>query len=217
MRLILVVIAVITGLGILACTSSPTPTPTPSPTATPTPSPTATPTPSPTATPTPSPGGDLREDPPDGWAAYQNEEQGFRFWYPEGWEQYSPEGIDEEVEFYTGFRDSTKDDFQENILMMVPPYGDMSLASLVDLVNGVYELLGVPASDTETTVNGVDGHEWVVNWPLEGGFTDAGQKQRFVVLKAKGGWYQLRCSALSEQYDAYEDTCDKIIESFIVD
>ncbi len=209
MRLIVVLIAVITSLGILACTSSPTPTLTP--TSTPTP------TPSPTATPTPSPGGVLREEPPEGWAAYQNEEQGFRFWYPEGWEQYSPEGISGEIEFYIGFRDSTEDDFQENIVMMVPPYGDMSLASLVDLLSGVYEPLGVPVSDTDTTVNGVDAHEWVVDWPLGGGFTDAGQKQRFVVLNAKGGWYMLRCSALSEQYDAYADTCDKIINSFRVD
>ena len=52
-----------------------------------------TPTPSPTATPTPSTGGVLGEEPLEGWTAYQNEEHGFRLWYPEGWEQYTPEGI----------------------------------------------------------------------------------------------------------------------------
>ena len=74
---------------------------------------TPTPTPSSTATPTPSPSGVLGEEPPEGWVVYQNEEHGFLFSYPEGWEQYSPEGISEEVEFFTGFRDSTLDDFQE--------------------------------------------------------------------------------------------------------
>ena len=94
------------------------------------------PTLSPTAKLTPSTSGVLGEEPPEGWKSYQNEEHGFRFWYPEEWEQYSPEGISEEVEFYTGFRDSNLNDFQENIVVMVPPYGEMSLASLVDVVTG---------------------------------------------------------------------------------
>ncbi len=131
--------------------------------------------------------------------------------------QYSPEGIDEEVEFYTGFRDSIVDAFQENIVVMVPPYGDMSLASLTDLVNGPYQALGALVSDTDTTVNGEDGHEWVLSWPSGSGFSFAGQKQRLVVLNAKGGWYQLTCSALAEQYDAHVDTCDTIINSFRLD
>ena len=176
-----------------------------------------TPTASPTATPTPSPPGVLREGPPEGLAAYQNEERGFRFLYPAGWEQYSPEGIDEEVEFYTGFKDSTVDDFQENIVVMVPPYGDMSLATLVDVVTGGYQATGALVSDADTTVNEEDGHEWVVSWPSGRGFTMAGQKQRTLVLKTKSGWYQLTCSALADQYDAHEETCDTIINSFQVD
>ena len=170
-----------------------------------------------TPTPTPSPSGDIREGPPQGWAVFQNEECGFRFWHPEGWEQYSPEGIAEEVEFFTGFRDSTVDDFQENIVVLVPPYGDTSLASLVDVLSGGYQSQEVLVSDTDTTVNEEKGHEWVVSWPSGGGFTFADQKQRLVVLNAKGGWYQLTCSALAEQYDAHEDTCDTMINSFKVD
>ncbi len=157
------------------------------------------------------------ETPPEGWAIYQDEEYGFHFWYPNGWEQYSPEGIAEEVEFSTAFRDPTVDDFQENILIMVPPYGSMSLSSLVDLVNRPFQSQGALVSDRDTTVNGEDGHEWILSWPSREGLTDAGQKQRLVVLNAKGGWYQLRCSALAEQYDAHADTCDTIINSFRVD
>ena len=73
---------------------------------------TPTPTQSPTVTPTPLPTGNIQEEPPEGWVASQNLEHGFRFWHPEGWEQYSPEGIDEEVEFFTGFRDSTDRDVE---------------------------------------------------------------------------------------------------------
>ena len=175
------------------------------------------PTLSPTAKLTPSTSGVLGEEPPEGWESYQNEEHGFRFWYPEEWEQYSPEGISEEVEFYTGFRDSNLNDFQENIVVMVPPYGEMSLASLVDVVTGGYQPLGALVSDTDTTVNGEDGHEWVLSWPSGGGFTFQGQKQLLVVLNTKSGWYQLVCSALAEQYDDYEDTCETIINSIKVD
>ena len=121
------------------------------------------------------------------------------------------------MEFFTGFRDSTVDDFQENIVVMVPPYGDMSLASLVDVVGGVFQSLEGLVSDTDTTVNGEDGHEWIFSWPLERGFTFEGQKQRLVILNANGGWYQLTCSALAEQYDDHEDTCNTIINSFKVD
>ena len=122
------------------------------------------------------------------------------------------------MEFYTGFRGSTVDDFQENIVVMVPPYGDMSLASLVDVVSGGYQSFGALVSDTDTTVNGEDAHEWVLSWPLgRAGLTFAGQKQRLVVLNAKSGWYQLTCSALAEQYDAHKDTCETIINSFKVD
>ena len=203
--------------------ATPTPTHTPDPTATPIPTPTLgptaspTPPPSPIETPTPSPSGDLEEDPPEGWAAYQNEEYGFRFWYPERWEQYSPEGIDEEVEFFTGFRDSTMDDFQENFVVMVPPYGDMSLESLGELLKGALQSFGALESDRYTTVNGEVGYEWILNWPSEEGFTYAGQKQRFIVLDTTAGWYQLGCSALEEQYAAHADTCDMIINSFKVD
>ena len=152
-----------------------------------------------------------------GWAAYRNEEHGFRFWYPKTWEEYSPEGIDEEVEFYTGFRDPTVDDFQENIVVMVPPYGEMSLASLVDVVSGGYLPLGALVSEADTTVDGKDGHEWVLSWPSGGGLTFADQKQRQVVLNTKGGWYQLTCSALAEQFDTHADTCERIINSLQVD
>ena len=178
---------------------------------------------SPTATPlstvtqTTSPLGEFGEEPPVGLAVYQNEEHGFSFWYPEGWQQYSLEGIDEEVEFFTGFRDSAVDDFKENIVVMVPPYGDVSLASLVDVLGGGYQAFGALVSDTSTTVNGEDGHEWVLSWPSGGGLTFAGQKQRLVVLNAKGGWYQLTCSALEDQYDAHKDTCETIINSFKIE
>ena len=178
---------------------------------------TPTPTPSSTATPTPSPSGVLGEEPPEGWVVYQNEEHGFLFSYPEGWEQYSPEGISEEVEFFTGFRDSSLDDFQENIVVMVPPYGDMSLASMAEVLSGGFLPLGVLVSEAGTTVNGEAGHEWVLSWPSRGGFTMPGQKQRIVVLNTKSGWYQLMCSALAEQYDAFENTCQMMIDSFKVD
>ena len=157
------------------------------------------------------------ETPLGGWAVYQNEEYGFRIWHPNGWERYTSEGVAEEVEFSTAFRDPTVDDFQENILIMVPPYGDMSLSSLVDTLNTPLQSLGALVSDRDTTVNGEDGHEWILSWPSREGFTDAGQMQRLVVLSAKSGWYQLRCSALAQQYAAYEDTCDTMINSFRVD
>ena len=100
---------------------------------------------------------------------------------------------------------------------MVPPYGDVSLASLVDVLGGGYQAFGALVSDTSTTVNGEDGHEWVLSWPSGGGLTFAGQKQRLVVLNAKGGWYQLTCSALEDQYDAHKDTCETIINSFKIE
>lgn len=102
-------------------------------------------------------------------------------------------------------------------MVMVPPYVDMNLASLVDVAGGVNQSLEGLVSDTGTTVNGEDGHEWIFSWPLEGGFAFAGQKQRLVILNAQGGWNQMTCTALVEQYDAFEDTCNTIINSFKVD
>ena len=153
----------------------------------------------------------------EGWAAYRNEEHGLRFWHPKNWEQYSPEGIAEEVEFSIGFRDPTVDDFQENIVVIVPPYGDMSLDALVDVVSGGYVPLGALVSNTHATLNGKDGHEWILSWPSGGGLTFADQKQRQIVLNGETGWYQLTCSALAEQFDAQADTCEKIIDSLQVD
>ena len=122
------------------------------------------------------------------------------------------------MEFFTGFRDSTVDDFQENIVVMVPPYGETSLASLVDVVSGGYQSFEALVSDTDTTVNGEPGHEWVLSWPSgRAGLTFAGQAQRIVVLNAESGWYQLTCSALAEQFDAHKGTCETIINSIKVD
>ena len=128
----------------------------------------------------------------------------------------SPEGIDEEVEFYTGFRDPTVDDFQENVVVMVPMYGDISLVSLVDTLTEGYQSVGALVSHTDTTLNGKDGHEWVLSWPSGSGLAFADQKQRQVVLKAESGWYQLTCSALADQLDAHAENCESIINSFQV-
>ena len=151
-----------------------------------------------------------------GMAAYRNEEYGLRTWYTKRWEEYSPEGIDEEVEFYTGFRDPTVDDFQENIVVMLPSYGDISLASLVGTLTEEFQSEGSLVSHVDTTLNGKDGHEWVLSWPSAGRSTFAGQKQRQVVLKVNGGWYQLTCSALAEEFDTHADQCEKMINSLQV-
>jgi hypothetical protein len=146
---------------------------------------------------------------PEGYSLYLNMEHGFRFYYPENWEQGYAAGA---IAF---FKSPLNDEWQENVNVEIVPCGDASLAEYInaytDSIANLFED-SIISNERSIEVQGRIGHEWILRWTLNG----IQLKMKQVVFIDNGKAYALTCTATEHSYDDYVDIFNKIINSFLI-
>jgi len=138
-----------------------------------------------------------------------DEELGYGFEYPGGWEMQIPEVVDgEDV---------------ESVVMFTKPGTPTTLSVIVRLSNltsleeakeefkeGLRKLGSTILEEREIVVNGREGYE-VIYKPI------AVVKMRQVIFLANGRAYTISYSTTEDLYDASEEIFDHVINSFVIE
>ena len=143
-----------------------------------------------------------------GYKWYHNDEVGYGFEYPAGWEMQSPEVVDgEDVESVLMF---TKPETPTTLIVAVKLSNLTSLEEVKEeFREGLKGLGGTILEERQIVVNGREGYE-VIYKPI------AVVKMRQVIFIANGKTYMLVCSTAEVLYDEYRDTFDHVINSFTI-